>query len=130
MDDMKKEELQRILVSPCLFDMVAVLQQMCGFANETARANGFYDNCASEISQKITALALIHEEVAEATRALRKGNPESEKIPGFRLLEEELADIVIRVCDLAGEHNLELGAAIKAKMAFNLTREYKHGQKF
>lgn len=42
----------------------------------------------------------------------------------------ELADAVIRIADLCGHLGIDLEAAVKAKMAFNETREYKHGKKF
>tara|TARA_R110000782_G_scaffold151803_1_gene244484 strand:+ start:553 stop:981 length:429 start_codon:yes stop_codon:yes gene_type:complete len=44
--------------------------------------------------------------------------------------EDELADIVIRVMDLAAFKNIDLEAHIKAKMRFNSLREHKHGKKY
>jgi hypothetical protein len=41
----------------------------------------------------------------------------------------ELADAVIRVCDLAGAMNLDLAAAIETKHRYNKTRPYRHGGK-
>lgn len=41
----------------------------------------------------------------------------------------ELADIVIRVCDLAGFLGIDLETAIKDKMAYNATRPHRHGGK-
>ena len=65
-------------------------------------------------------LCLIHLEVSEALEALREGTP----------LDEELADIMIRVGDLAGFLNIDLGKAVVDKMLYNETREYKHGKRF
>ncbi len=42
-------------------------------------------------------------------------------------LPSELADIVIRVFDLAGALGLDLDTAIEEKMAFNATRSHRHG---
>jgi NTP pyrophosphatase (non-canonical NTP hydrolase) len=42
----------------------------------------------------------------------------------------ELADIVIRVADLAGALGIDLAGAIKEKQAYNATRPHKHGKKF
>lgn len=41
----------------------------------------------------------------------------------------ELADIVIRVLDLAEYYGIDMGEAIAQKHAYNLTRPYKHGGK-
>lgn len=74
-------------------------------------------------------IALIHSELSEALEAIRHGNPPDDKIPEFSGLEAELADAVIRIHDMAGAYGLRVGEAIEAKMAFNHTREHKHGGK-
>ncbi len=75
------------------------------------------------------ALMLIVTEIAEGMEAYRIGNPESRKIPGFTRLEEELADAVIRILDLAGGMGFDLERAIAAKVRYNETRDYRHGGK-
>jgi len=75
-------------------------------------------------------IALMHSELSEALEALRKGNPESEKIKGFDQLTEELADVVIRILDYAGGNSLPLADAVIAKMKYNATRTRKHGKSF
>jgi NTP pyrophosphatase (non-canonical NTP hydrolase) len=45
-------------------------------------------------------------------------------------VEEELADATIRICDLAGTYNIDLDWHVKAKMAYNETRPYKHGKNY
>lgn len=67
-------------------------------------------------------LMLITGEVAEAHEALRKRDYENFK--------EELADIVIRVADLAGGLDIDLEAEILKKMEKNKNRPYKHGKAF
>lgn len=67
-------------------------------------------------------LMLITGEVAEAHEALRKDDNEN--------LSEELADIVIRVADLAGGLNIDLESEILKKMEKNKNRPYKHGKNF
>ena len=74
-------------------------------------------------------LMLVVTELAEAMEAYRSGNGESEKIPGFTKIEEELADAVIRILDYAGGASLDLEGALQAKMAYNETRPYRHGGK-
>lgn len=77
-------------------------------------------------------LMLIVTELAEACEAFRVGNPPCER-PGMEQYShaaEELADVVIRCFQMAGEHDIQLGEVIQAKMAFNQTRPTKHGKKF
>jgi NTP pyrophosphatase (non-canonical NTP hydrolase) len=64
---------------------------------------------------------LITTEVAEAAEAVRKGNLQN--------FEEELADIMIRLLDTAYALQVDLEAAVLAKMDKNEQREHKHGGK-
>jgi NTP pyrophosphatase (non-canonical NTP hydrolase) len=73
---------------------------------------------------------LIVTELAEAVEALRKGNPTSDKIKDFTLVEEELADAVIRLLDLSGGRKWDIVGAMMAKMSYNANRPYKHGKTF
>jgi transcriptional regulator with XRE-family HTH domain len=45
-------------------------------------------------------------------------------------LEEELADAVIRLADIAGIYGMNLDWHVSAKMAYNRTRPYMHGKKY
>ena len=74
-------------------------------------------------------LMLMVTELAEAMEAYRSGNSESEKIPGFSQMEEELADVVIRLLDFAGGEDLDIEGALTAKMLYNAKRPYRHGGK-
>ena len=76
-----------------------------------------------------TILMLIVTEVAEVMEAYREDRYESENIPGFSWMEEELADIIIRVLDFAGHNNYDMEGAISAKMKYNASRSYRHGDK-
>ena len=69
-----------------------------------------------------TRLMLIVSEVAEALEALRNNDGEN--------FIEELADIIIRTCDLAGGLNLDLETEILKKIEKNKDRPYKHGKEF
>jgi len=68
-------------------------------------------------------------ELAEAMEAHRDGNTGSDKIRGFSKVEEELADTVIRILDLAAGMGFDVDGAVRAKMAYNETRPYRHGGK-
>jgi NTP pyrophosphatase (non-canonical NTP hydrolase) len=45
-------------------------------------------------------------------------------------VEEELADAIMRICALAGHRKIDLDWHVKAKMAYNETRPFKHGKKY
>lgn len=66
-------------------------------------------------------LCLGHSEISEAMEGHRKGLMD-DKLPHRPMIEVELADAMIRISDLAGALNLDLGGAIAEKMAFNATR--------
>lgn len=66
-------------------------------------------------------IALIHSEVSEALEGFRKDKAD-EHLPHRKSVEVELADAVIRIADLAGAMQLDLGGAIAEKMAYNASR--------
>lgn len=66
-------------------------------------------------------LCLIHSEASEALEAYRNGNNEN--------LKEELADIVIRVLDMAGGYGINLEEEVMKKHETNKSRPYRHGDK-
>lgn len=108
-----------------------VLQGVCHHASETAGWWRNYGVDLRELCRKADSmlgkalvaqkLMLIVSEVSEAMEGHRKGL-QDDKLPHRPMLEVELADAVIRICDLAGALNLDLGGAIAEKLAFNAVR--------
>lgn len=66
-----------------------------------------------------TLLALIHSEVSEALEAYRDEKP----------VDEELADVIIRVLDLSDRMKLNIDKAVREKIEKNKSRGFKHGRK-
>ncbi len=69
----------------------------------------------------VQKICLTHSEVSEAMEGHRKGLMD-DKLPHRSMLEVELADAVIRIADLAGALNLDLGGAITEKLEYNRNR--------
>lgn len=66
-------------------------------------------------------LMLVVSELAEAMEGHRKALAD-DKLPNRSMLEVELADAMIRILDLAGGLDLDLGGAIVDKLTYNRTR--------
>jgi len=133
---MKGDVLPRILEMRRMMNLCATL------CHNNSKSKGFYDDFPkpSEPSfplEVVKRLALIHSEVSEALEAMRevtfingdfkvtfneKGKPEG--------LASELADIVIRVFDLAEALNIPIGDIILIKMGYNASRPHMHGKRF
>lgn len=72
-------------------------------------------------------------EVLELWEAYRKGEIhmvcDKDTASPLTALQEELADIVIRVLDIAGHFGLDMAECIAIKHNYNMTRSYRHGNK-
>lgn len=66
-------------------------------------------------------LMLTVSELSEAMEGDRK-NLMDDKLPHRPMREVELADALIRIFDLAGAYNMDLGGAVAEKLAYNAIR--------
>jgi NTP pyrophosphatase (non-canonical NTP hydrolase) len=66
-------------------------------------------------------LALSHSELSEALEGYRR-DLDDDHLPQYKMVAVELADAVIRICDLAGAMGVPLGEVIAAKMTYNSQR--------
>lgn len=137
---------------PDLTDMAiaTVFDALQGHIHRTAHNKGFYagyeglakflrdngapDEIYDEFRRRdaLSRLMLVVTEVAEAAEEVRK--PTTHDFLGRELyplepFAEELADIVIRVFDLAALQRVDLGEALIQKLEKNAKREYMHGGK-
>ena len=76
-------------------------------------------------------IALMHSELSEALEEYRDGNSFNVRFDGDKPLgfTVELADVLIRIFDMAGKYELDLDYALKEKIKYNATRNYRHGNK-
>jgi len=99
------------------------IDQLCKICYNVAAARGWWTKANGTPKKRNFGelMALIHSEISEALEGGRR-DLASDHIAGFSMLEEELADALIRIFDLAGGANLRLGEAFLAKIAFNAVR--------
>lgn len=100
-------------------DQVAQLKILC---HGLARQAGWWDNRDLTDPQTIpTCLCLVHSEISEAMEGARK-NKMDDHLPHRKAVEVELADAMIRILDLAGAYQLDLGGALVEKLVYNTQR--------
>lgn len=123
-------------------EILSSLRLLVMEAYTNSRDKGFWTG--PENDNTPTKIALMHSELSEMLEAYRKGNPLCDKkMPdgnpilvqtgakprGITSMEEEVADLFIRLADFCGRHNIDLGVVVLAKMKYNATRPHLHGGK-
>lgn len=96
-------------------------------AYQNSAHKGFWKD--GKARNKGEMIALMHSELSECLEGARHGDPESDKIHGFSVSEEELADTIIRIMDYAYGFELRVAQALIAKMHYNAGRAPMHGGK-
>jgi len=117
------------------------LNEFADEVHETAVNKGWYDNGGP---QPLERMMMIVGEISEAHECVRNkeksfwvkdhdvytfisdykpedGKPEGEAV--------EFADAMIRIADVFAHRGWNLEQVLRAKMDYNKTREYKHGEK-
>lgn len=61
----------------------------------------------------------IHRDVAESLEIIAIGDGPSGKLKDITRAEEKLADVIIRILDVAAGKGLHIGPAVIAKMEYN-----------
>lgn len=105
-------------------EFIAAFFNVSTEVNRIAKSKGWWD----EERNDGEIIALMHSELSEGLEYLRNKVKLSDHIP-FTGIEEELADVIIRIMDYGVARKLDIARALLSKINFNESREHKHGGK-
>jgi len=120
------------------------ITKLSQIAHGVAKKKGFHEAGVQPMGHY---LMLITSELAEAMEADRSGKyacrsdlqwiKDEERFDAVEFkhaikdtFEDELADALIRILDLAGLLDIDLGTHVMLKMEYNKTRPTRHGKKY
>lgn len=99
------------------------VDQIVGLCGEAAVASGWWHKDGERRERNEGELiALMHSELSEALEGVRK-NLDSDHLSDAKMVDEEMADVVIRVFDYCYAKQIDVTNVLLRKLAFNLTRE-------
>lgn len=118
-------------------DFAKALDGLAEEISELAEQKGFWSDEFDELSIIPIKLALVHDEVSEALRVHREVYDDGtvDVITDMTDMQEEdfteeLADIIIRVLDLAGFYGFDIGATVLDKIERNRSRPTRHNKRY
>lgn len=99
------------------------INQLVELCYGNAKSAGWHKEIPEEYEKylKCTQMLLMVSEIIESMEGERK-NLQDDHLPHRPMVEVELADAIIRICDYAGRWGYDLGGAVVEKLQYNKSR--------
>lgn len=117
----------------------ATINDIADQVHRNALAHGFHPPEQALEDWHERMINNCHDELSELHEALRSGTEndlcdKAEKmkelhLPPLTKMEEEYADLIIRLLDQSRRLKLDIARAVAIKHLYNVTRPFKHGRK-